>query len=279
MNEVPKIELPVKICFKLFDESFNRVQLFTIIGENIAINNLPNEWGIKNDSGITYPVEPPPEDKKDYVVNGFKHFLQCSLVRDCIESFMLSLDTLYLLLSVNGKKMKLNQPLLIVLTEEERKDYNDFTLKGLSKKDGKIKALKDKFGLELSEENKTIANSLKDIRDCLTHGNGIVNEKYGSDAKDGKRKFTWQAISIFLQSTESKKRYKIEFGKKISDYVGGINGQDSIDVCLEIKERSKDYEIGEQLTFSPAETYEIAWSLQEIGREYIQKIKEKYFKL
>ena len=269
----------VENCFKLFGESFSRVKLFTIIGENIAINNLPNEWGIKNDSGITYSVEPPPEDKRDYVVNGFKHFLQCYLVRDCIEGFMLSLDNLYFLLSLRGKKMKFNQPLLNVLTQEEIKDYNDFTRKGLSKKDGKIKALKDKFGLELSEENKTIANSLKDIRDCLTHGNGVVKKKYGSDAKDGKRKFTWQAISIFLQSKESKKRYKIEFGKKISDYVGEIKEQDTIDMYLEIKERLKDCGIGEQLTFSPAETYEIAYSLQMIGLEYIQKIKEKYFKL
>lgn len=266
MNERQKVELPVESCFKLFDQSFNRIKRFSKIGECLSVYNLPSDWGIKNDSGLTYSVEPLPEDKKAYVLDGFRHFLQCYLVRDCIESFMLCLDSLYLLLSLNGKQIKSNQTLLEALTKDEKENYEKFTFSGLSVKDGKIKKLEERFNLRLSKENKLIISSLKDVRDCLTHGNGIVQEKYGNSAKCGKRKFSWKTFHIFAEGISSKKKHKIELGKSFSE---------EVNLCLQIKECSKDFNIGEQLSFTSYETYEIAWSLQEIARGYLNIVSQQ----
>jgi hypothetical protein len=178
---------------------------------------------------------------------------------------MLCLDELYLLLLLNGKTVKSNLTLFEALTTEELKEYTYFTFRGLSTKDGKIRQLKDKFNLELQDNNKTIINSLKDIRDCLTHGNGLVQEKYGSPAKDKQRSFSWKTMDIFVEGVVSKKKSKIQFGKALKE---------ESNICLRIKKHSKNFRIVEQISFTPAETYEIAMSLQFIAKDYLKSIKK-----
>lgn len=133
---------------------------------------------------------------------------------------------------------------------------------------GKTQILKSRFGLEISAEYQAIVSSLKDIRNCFAHSNGFVRQADGKD--DGAlRKFYWKTIHVFLKGVESGKESRIEFNKSL---------EEACHVCMQIKEHCKSFKIGEQMTFSSSEVYEIAMSLQFVAREYFKEIKEKLLK-
>lgn len=262
-----KIELPIENCFKLFEQSFNRVKYFSCITDNMDISDLPDDWTIKNETGLSYSIKEPESDRKEYLVEGYKHFVQCYLVRDCIETFALCLDNLFFILLLHGKTAPSNQTLYGSLSDEDKKLWGDFRNKGLYGKDGKIRLLKKQFNLELSDPYKKIISGLKDLRDCLTHNNGIVNDRYGEQVNEGVRKFHWATITIFGIGVKSGKINKIEIGKQLKE-------ETNVCIKLDTQDHSKPFKIGEQLSFSSTETYEIAWSLQLVAQEYLREIKK-----
>ena len=144
-----KVELSINDCFKAFDISFNRLKYFSCITDNLNVESLPCAWSITNKSGMSYQITAPEEDNKEYLISGYKHFIQRYLVRDCIESFALCLDDLFLVLLLVGKTVPSTHTLLECLNEEERISLNKFRERGLSGRDGKIKILKDRFNLDL----------------------------------------------------------------------------------------------------------------------------------
>ncbi len=109
-KELLAIQFSINSCFRAFDQSFNRVKYFSCIVDNLDFSNFPAEWGIKQDNGLTYAVrEPQGDDEKQRLLDGMHHFMQCYLVRDCIESFAIVLDKLFFLLLVDGKKYTPNK--------------------------------------------------------------------------------------------------------------------------------------------------------------------------
>lgn len=107
LDEDKKIEFSVEKCFKTFDQSFNRIKYFICIAENLTEKQLPSFWSIQNPGGISYGVNEPDSKNKPLIVEGYKHFIKCYVLRDCIESFSLSLDKLFLILLIHGKKYTL----------------------------------------------------------------------------------------------------------------------------------------------------------------------------
>ena len=189
--ETINIEIQPTKCFRLFDQSFNRVKYFTCIVDSVDVENLPTEWTIKgNRSGMGYGMNPPKE--KERLLEGFQFSLRRYLVRDAIESFALCLDEIcfvLLLLSETKRKLAAGQSLYDALNDDEKQFLQNFRSKGLSPKDGKVGLLKQKFELEISEPSKRIIKGLKDIRDCLSHRNGIAGGGDGFAAKGKKIKF------------------------------------------------------------------------------------------
>lgn len=262
-----KMELSINDCFKAFDISFNRLKYFTCITDNLGVESLPCGWSITNKDGMSYQVPAPEEDKREYIISGYKHFIQRYLVRDCIESFALCLDELFLVLLLSGKTVPSNFTLIECLNEEEKLALDKFRDHGLDGKDGKIRILKDRFNLELPTPYKKIISSLKDIRDCLTHNNGIVTRRHGHSGKNNSRKFHWATFSVFLVGTKSGRKSKLIFNKPLRE-------ESNINIKLDIQNHSKTFMIGEQLSFSSDESYEIAWSLQLAAQEYFKTINQ-----
>ena len=273
MSDNPTINLdPVK-CFKLFDESFNRIKYFPRIADGIDVGSLPTDWGItRSDSGIRYGMNQPNEEQRQYLLNGFQYFLRRYLVRDCIESFALCLDELclnLLLLSNLPRRVQSSQTLYDILEDEEKKFLKDFQDKGLSNKNGKIGLLRTRFGLELSDKHKKTIKSLKDIRDCLTHRNGITSTRDGFSAEGQKIKFKWLTLDFFVVGTETGFKQPFKIGEV---YKEGVN------CFFKIKEHSKIVDVGSSLEFSSVEIYDIAHSLQLISMDYIGKIQQAHSK-
>ncbi len=251
-----KISLSLEKCFKPFDQGFNRVKYFSCITDSLDAEALPDEWVIKTESGISYGMTEP--NNKAFLADGFKHFIKRYLVRDCIESFALCLDELFFFLLLHGKTVASGKSLHDALSDEEKERQVAFENAGLY---GKIDKLDSQFNLKLSSDHKRAITSLKDIRNCFAHSNGVV--RAGDGRKDGKekRKFSWMVASVFGIGIQSGERQTIELNRQLSE---------EIHVGVEIKQQFKSFKKGEALSFSSAEAYEIAWSLHLAAAEYLK---------
>lgn len=260
-----KINLPINECFKLFKQSFNRIKYFSCIMDNLSATALPDTWEIKNESGIIYGIQEPDDKLKELLIHSCGHFMQRYLVRDSIESFASCLDKLFFILLLRGKKILSNQTFYNLLSDEEKKHFKKFEKVGLSGKEGKIQQLKSMFNLELPEEYNRIIVDLRDIRNCLAHSNGVVRNCDGKKDSKEKRKFHWATFSIFGIGVKSGKKFEIEFNKPF---------EEEANICgkLDLKDNFKSFKIGERLSFSSSETYEIAWSLQLVADKYLKEI-------
>lgn len=257
-----KIKLSTNECFKLFDHSFNRIKYFSCIMDNLSVTTLPDDWKIKKESSFDYAIQKPDDKQKEKLVDGCRHFMQCYLVRDCIESFALCLDRLFLVLLLHGKRILPNQTLYNSLSKEDKKSLKTFEKVGLS---GKVQQLKNIFKLELPEEHNRIIVDLKDIRNCLAHSNGIVRDRDGKENGKEYRKFHWATFSVFAVGIKSGKEFKIELNKPFGE-------EANICAKLNIKDNFKSFKIGEMLSFSSSETYDIAWSLQLVAGKYLEEL-------
>ena len=257
-----KLELNVNECFRLLDESFNRVKYFSCITDNLSATVLPQTWQITNASGFIYDI---PEISKNDVgnfVEGYKYFMQRYLVRDCIESFALCLDSLFFIFLLNGKRLHSNQVLYEALSTEEKAALKAFERNGISYK---VQELEKKFNLKLPEDHHKGLSSLKDIRHCLSHSNGIVRHIDGKEDKEGSRLFQWSVFSIFAVGIQSGKRFKIELHKAF---------EEEVNICAKLGNQSKSFKVGEHLSFTSSETYEIALSLHYVALEYLKQVGE-----
>jgi hypothetical protein len=261
--ESTKIELSINTCFKTFDQSFNRMRYFSCIASHLDFNDLPFSWNIHNPNGFAYGIKSPEtQEEKQNILYGYKHFIHCYLLRDCIESFAISMDYLFLMLSLNGKKVLATQTLLESLCENGQKEFKKFENAGLSKK---VENLQKRFQLDLRDDNKEVIKGLNDIRNCFAHSNGIVRDRDGKN--DGqKRKFTWKTIFIFAKGEVSGNEFPIPWNEPMPEQ--GM-------ICLQIRNHEKSFEIGQQLSFTPSEVHEIAFSLQRIGINFIEEIQQK----
>ncbi len=260
-ENVGRINLQIEDCFKQFEVSFNRVKYFSCIASNLNESHLPAKWEIYNPNGITYNMPSP--NSSDLIIKGYQHFIQRYLVRDCIESFALCLDGLCLVLMLNGKRVPSNIILIDALSLEEKNYFKHFQAVGLF---SKVKKLEDDFFLSLAKDNKRVITSLKDIRNCFSHSNGIVRNIDGREFSKDERHFIWRYIRIFVKDAD---------GGEERPLVMGMEVKKGSHICMQLTEYSKTFKIGESISFSPIETYDIAYSLQISAANYLEILKEK----
>jgi hypothetical protein len=261
--ESTRFEIPIDGCIGQFDASFNRIKYFSQISDNIKLSELPPFWSIKSESGLNHMISAPPEDQLKNLLEGFKFFTKRYLIRDCIESFTLVLDDIFFALTLHGKKAQVNNTLFDVLTEEEKKLLKKFQDDGLV---GKLSKIEKKLGIKLDEKFIRVVRSLRDIRHCLSHSNGVVRIVDGESAGKDKRKFCWTTFSAFVRGEETGKKYKLEFGKAYKE---------SSTVYLQFAEHQKVFPIGSILSFSTSEIYEMGFSLQRVMWALIEEINKK----
>ena len=143
-NERIEYKLSVNNCFRVFNQSFNRVKYFSCLANSMDIEGFPTSFSVQNPSGLNYMIKAPETDEeKMSILDGYKHFIHCYLVRDCIESFSISLDSLFLTLLLNGKRILTNQTLMDSLSEDEKNLMKKFEREGLSSREGKLQLLKE----------------------------------------------------------------------------------------------------------------------------------------
>lgn len=261
-DQTKSIELPIDKCFLIFDQSVQRLIYFLCIVNNTTPDVFPDEWNFQSDAGISYKFHAPSKEQHSYLISGYRHFLHSYLVRDCIESFALSIDKMFLVLLVSGKTIHNQKSFHELLSEDEKKDLRTFEFDGLS---NKMKTLKRKYGIDIKEKE-AVLSSLKSIRDCLSHNNGFVREKDGEAARGGKRRFIWQTISIILIGEESGKEHPLLIGEPLAE---------PSTVCARLETHRKTFSLGEQIKFKSSEAYEIVRTLQIIKQDVFEEINRK----
>lgn len=268
MDKIGEARIDVGTTFEPFDQSFNRMKYFGQIIDSITTDQLPNSWAIKDTSGIINHHGTPNTEQRKLLLEGAKKCMHRYMVRDCIEGFALSLDKLcfFLLFFADGTvRMKTNQRFHDILSDKDKEYLKKFSRKGISPKDGKIKELQKEFGLVLPEEYKTVIKGLKDVRDCVSHHNSIVREADGERINENECKFTWLTMRVFHVDEITKERELLEFDK-LYENAGHVS--------ISIDQNEKVFNIGEPITFSRAEAYEIARSLSYIRDEYFKLARE-----
>ncbi len=262
--EGDKLVFKIEDSFKIFRQSFNRVTCFLPITENLDFSSLPDVWEISGREGFlhTFKAFSSDENKKE-ILEGYRHFASLYMLRDCIESFALGLDHLYSILMIRNTTFIPGTSFYAGLNEEEQKRIKDFERVGLYRpRDGKIQKLKKDFGLEISEDHRKVIAGLKDIRDCLSHSNGVVMPKYGiKTTEQNLMKFSWLAFSIYAVGAETGKKFEVKAGQKLSE---------PSQIVMKLETHNKAFNVGVQLAFSACEVFEIAYSLNLAIAQYIQ---------
>ncbi|MDP7143214.1 MAG: hypothetical protein QF692_01820 [Alphaproteobacteria bacterium] len=251
--------LRIEHSLVVFAQSFNRLLYYIPLADNLDVSCFPDRWGIISNQGVlhegTVPVTK--QDEKG-LLEGFQNLTYRYLLRDCIESFALSLDDLYATLQVYEKKSPSN------LDEEDRKKAESFARAGIyRKKEGKLQRLKKDFGLKLPEDYRSIISGLKDIRDCLSHSAGIVMPHHGNKvSQSDEREFSWLSLHAHAIGKMSGKRYEIEVGDEFPE---------PVTLQVEPRPHAKTFKIGHHLIFSPGEAFDIANSLNLVLEQYIDE--------
>lgn len=255
----------VEDCFKRFDQSFNRIRYFLCIADNLTTETLPKSWDIKNSSGFAYKINKPEDDKKQYVVDGYKHFLHRYLVRDIIESFTVCLDKVLFVLLLNGKQILPSQKLIDVLSFQEKMKLIKFERRGLL---DKVNLLEKNYSLTLTGRHKDVVESLTDIRNCLAHNSGKVREIDGQEDQNNMRKFFWITSLLYMEGIDSGREYPVEFNVPLPE---------NSNLCFKFSDHIRSFKIGEDLDFSSIEAFEIAMSLRYVGVSYLDILRKKLF--
>ena len=119
MKKVEKVEISLNESFRIFEQSFNRLKYFSCISENITQHHMPSDWLIESESGLHFKMRKPNEDNIFNIISGYKKFMRLYLIRDCIDSYALSLDKFFMLLLLNKKRIASHQPIIHGLDEAE----------------------------------------------------------------------------------------------------------------------------------------------------------------
>lgn len=253
------IVLKIEDSVIVFAQSFNRLLHYIPMTDNLDVSFLPKRWGIKGRQGLIHQI-PTPSNEKDIIqlIEGFQNLTYRYLLRDCIESFALSLDDLYATLQLYKKKNISN------LDEGDRQKAESFARAGIyRKKDGKLQRLKKDFGLELPENYRLVISGLKDIRDCLSHSAGIVMPHHGrKTSKRDEREFSWLSLHLHAIGKDTRKRYEVEAGSHFPE---------PVTLMAESVMHKKRFKIGHHLIFSSSETFDIANSLKLVFENYIDE--------
>ena len=259
IQQSKKRVLRIEDSVTVFGQSFSRLIYYTSLASNLDTSCFPDQWGITSNQGVlhegTMPVK---EQDQKGLLEGFQNLTYRYLLRDCIESFALSLDDLYATLQLYEKKAISN------LDEEDRKQAEKFARVGIyRKKEGKLQRLKKDFGLELPNKYRSIISSLKDIRDCLSHSAGIVAPHHGKEvSQSDEREFSWFSLHAHAIGKISETRYEVMVGDEFPE---------PVNLILEPKPHTKTFKIGHHLIFSPSEAFDIANSLNLILEHYIDE--------
>lgn len=256
-----RISVPADEPFLPFFRSFNRLTYFCCISDNLDVSVLPSNWSVRKNSAMKFGINKPQKEIRENLVGDFKNQIRMYVLRESIESFALSLDEFFFLLLLNGKYKEMNQSPVDTLSKDELKEYNIFCTKGIAYK---ITKIEERLKVEFSRSLKEIATSLKDIRNCFSHSNGIVRTGDGFKESANKRKFQWISIDLIV-SHEDGEELNFEANKS---YEKGSS------LYLKSEMHSKVFEIGDTLQFDSFEVFEIGYALNDMVKEIILSAKK-----
>jgi len=229
-----------------------RTAVFLGLGLNAAYNpdfkdyrlsQLPVQAG---QTGI--PVDFIPPDLPDDTVKHFKEqfaiwITGCGL-RELLEHYALYLEDMHhvglLILKSQGRLGKI----------DPAKAQKQFNRRGIP---DKVDELKSRIGIELDFAAQV--NSLYEARNCLTHDLGLVT--YKRVAGKGELIVSWTALEILGVGEESGREYLLPalLGEKTPE---------GIKVIARNVERRRTFKLGEKMTLSEQDLWEICYFFSNI---------------
>lgn len=155
----------------------------------------------------------------------------------------------YCLLASNGRHITLQR------YNEIGTEFGKFCKKGFSVRYSELKRKLKELGVEIKADQERFIISLQNIRNCLSHGLGVVSHEFfqnTADTKKGTVKVEW----LYLEQE--------------------VSGRD---LLVHVKRRLKEMKCGEYLVFTLEEILEILFSLTQVikglNESAVSKLVEK----
>lgn len=200
----------------------------------------------ENGEIISHDSSPPIKDT-DYLEwkNAFLTWNFNNAVNEIVESFFTFLEFAYVILEMNGKRMRVNSGdnLAHIIKEQQDKIRADLRNKN------KLQALAEK-GLQFSDDEKKIIESFNEIRNLLSHNLGIADERKKLEVEQGKINLKWYYRDMFI---------KFDSGEEIK--ITSEPLKEAGTLCMRPKGlQTKTIDLNLPISFSMVEVQQIAWT-------------------
>lgn len=219
-----------------------RTTIFLGLGTNAAADERLTDYSLEKHSTLNLVPDDVDGEGLEHFKTEFGRWIISSGIRELIEWFAIYLDQVHhagLAILLHAKE----------ITQEQASQWHrSFHYKGVK---DKLKLLKNRFGFDTSQ----LLNipSIQDARNCLTHRAGVVSNNDVNE--DGKLKVKWLAFDAFIEEPNGN---KVDLNSPIGAPVKLENGGE---VKTQLVERVKEFEVGEVVSFTPAELQEICFSI------------------
>lgn len=224
------------IAFK----GIRRTAIFMGLGVNAARDERLKKYQLTDLNMFEFVHKNVDEKTLTLFKTEFHRWIISNGLRELVETYAVFLDRIYelcLLIQINTKELT---------NKEFDRLMRSFEKLGVERK---LKIMKKEFSIETSREK--YLNSINRIRNCITHRQGRV----GSEDLRGKKvfKLVWLGMEVYAETPEGRKHSLMPpFPKK------GILLSEGAEVKLEFIDRTKEYKLGEVITFQPNDLGEIS---------------------
>lgn len=200
----------------------------------------------ENEETVSYDSTPPIKDT-DYLEwrNAFLTWNFNNAVNEIVESFFTFLEFAYVILKMNGRKLRVNAGDVLAQVIKQEQDRIRADLRN----NNKLSALAE-MGLQFSDDEKKIIESFSEIRNLLSHNLGIADERKKLEVREGKITLKWYRREIFVQLESGK---EIELTGDLMPEAGWIRMRPK---GLQTKKIS----LNAPIVFNMIEVQQIAWT-------------------
>lgn len=236
----------------------------------VLIQNCSDASGISPDSlgGSEFRFQLEPREKDINVLKAkLKRFLLTKAFEDFIKAIDASMQKAYEILLIkewinDNKRLQIREATTsLIIRDKMLQKFGEFAADAAIRDfDHCYKRIKHhlKAPLSLLDEISTIRR----VRNCLVHGNGVVTQKYVNDKQNGVLKLKWICIRMS----------KISNGKKSPFEIGNVvNTGDQIIMDQRYGE-SYRFNKGDNISLNLQQIYDVLYTCYIFSRELAQNI-------
>jgi hypothetical protein len=255
-----RIIIDLQIIKEISLKGIWRTAAFMGLGVNAARSTDLKDYQLVNETSFHILPDGADDVQIEHLKENFEQWIVCCGLRELIETFSVFLNAVYkacLLASFNNKPLE---------SDKFGKSLESFDWKGVEKK---LKILRSNFGIETTKE--IYFKSINQVRNCLTHRNGIVGQK--DLGGDDSLKLCWLSLDSIIKTPSGEViSLNPPFPKS------GTFLKEGGELCIKVIEKIKEFSFGDVIKLNPNDLSEICLvffiATEEISKSTFDHLKK-----